>query len=94
MPAPVLTIKDKIKIFIKSFLLVLVIYVVIDLYVPIKMMIAGHDFAFSELVSHLQLHKKAPFIVLITWLMSISSFKKKTKALAEKQTESQQKAAL
>ncbi|KAA3436131.1 hypothetical protein [Rufibacter hautae] len=82
MAAPALSPKEKTKIYLTSFLLVLVIYMVIDLYVPIKKMIAGHDFAFSELIAHLQLPKKAPFIVLITWLMSMSRIEKKTKALA------------
>ena len=85
MPTPTLSLREKIKIYAGSFLLTLAIYTVIDLYVPAKRLWVGEEMSFQELVMHIQWHKKAPFIALITFLMGRSTIKKRTKALAEKQ---------
>ncbi|WP_210486691.1 hypothetical protein [Rufibacter aurantiacus] len=82
MSEPTLPLKEKLKICLLSFLLTLAIYLVIDLYVPAKKLLAGEEMGFSELVTHFQFYKKAPFIVAITVLMSVNNIKKKTKALA------------
>jgi hypothetical protein len=83
MPTPSLPLNEKIKIYVGSFLLTLAIYTVIDMYVPVKRLWAGEVMSFQELVAHIQWHKKAPFIALITFLMGRSTVKKRTKALAE-----------
>ncbi|AKQ44477.1 hypothetical protein TH63_00620 [Rufibacter radiotolerans] len=83
MPAPTLPLKEKIKIYLGCFLLTLAIYTVIDMYVPMKKLWAGEVMSFQELVTHIQWHKKAPFIALITFLMGRSTIKKRTKALTE-----------
>jgi hypothetical protein len=83
MPTPTLPLKEKIKIYVGCFLLTLAIYTVIDMYVPMKRLWAGEVMSFQELVTHIQWHKKAPFIALITFLMGRSTVKKRTKALPE-----------
>lgn len=70
-------------------LLTLAIYLVIDLYVPAKKLLAREEMSFSELVTHFQFYRKAPCIMAITVLMSVNHIKRKTKALTAESNESQ-----
>ncbi|GGK61224.1 hypothetical protein ACD591_12580 [Rufibacter glacialis] len=85
MITPTLPLQEKLRIFAGSLLLTVTIYLIIDLYVPAKMFFSGNAMSFSELLAHVQMHKKAPFIALITFLMARTTIKKRTKALAESQ---------
>ncbi|WP_205501609.1 hypothetical protein [Rufibacter psychrotolerans] len=78
MSAPTIPLKEKLTIYLGAFLLTLTIYLVIDLYVPIKHLVAGQRMSLPEVMTHLQFYKKAPFILLITFLMGRSTIRKRT----------------
>jgi hypothetical protein len=82
MAAASLPLQEKIKIYGFSLLLTLTIYVIIDLYVPARDFLAGNPMTFEQVMAHLQLGKKLPFILIITVLMAIRNIKKKNQALA------------
>ncbi|MFB9865354.1 hypothetical protein [Rufibacter immobilis] len=83
MAAPSIPLKEKILVCLGSFLLTLTIYLVIDLYTPIKQLLAGQQMTFSEVMAHFQLQKKALFIVVITVLMSRITIRKRNQKLAD-----------
>ncbi|RNI26200.1 hypothetical protein [Rufibacter latericius] len=84
-PVPTLSLKEKLIIIGKALLLGLVIYTVIDLYVPLKRLLSGDGITFAEALSYIETHKKLHIIALITFFMARSSIKKRNKALQEAQ---------
>jgi hypothetical protein len=89
---PSLSLQEKLLIIGKSLLLVVVIYTVIDLYVPIKKLLFGDGITWKETISHLEVLEKWPIVAIITALMANNSIKKKTKALQENQAQPQETA--
>ncbi|QHL88637.1 hypothetical protein GU926_14850 [Nibribacter ruber] len=83
-----LPLQEKLIIIGKSLLLVLLIYTVIDLYEPIKKVLAGGSVTGAEVLSHIEVLEKWPIVAIITLLMANTSIKKKTKALQEAQLSS------
>ncbi|GAA4312791.1 hypothetical protein GCM10023183_32000 [Nibribacter koreensis] len=72
--------------------MVVVIYTVIDLYIPVKKILFGEVITWKETISHLEVLEKWPIVAIITALMANNSIKKKTKALQEAQAQPQETA--
>ncbi|RNI33176.1 hypothetical protein EFA69_01805 [Rufibacter immobilis] len=83
MAVPSIPLKEKVLICLGSFLLTLTIYLVIDLYTPLKQLLAGQKMTFSEVMAHFQLQKKALFIGVITVLVSRITIRKRNQKLAD-----------
>ncbi|MBA9076625.1 hypothetical protein [Rufibacter quisquiliarum] len=81
MSVPTLPLPQKIKAYAASFLLVLLIYVVIDLYVPLKHLFVGEPLSFQEAFTYINLQSKWPIILIIGLLMGRNSVRKKERAL-------------
>lgn len=84
MSVPALPLSQKAKAYAVSFLLVLVIYLVIDLYVPLKHLLAGHPLSFERTQNYLQIQKKLPIILVIGLALGKKRMDKKTQALRQR----------